>query len=166
MTSRLGQRIKQTRAFASIAEEALLGVVVAASEMREQIDQACKKYDVGTSHYNVLRILRGAPEKGYPRCDVIERMLDPAPDVTRLIDSLEKKGLVKRERCKEDRRMSMHRITDAGRALLDEMHDDVTAVLYRFGERFTEEELIELSHLCERIYAPEAGAVPASDERA
>lgn len=154
MTSKLGQRIKQTKAFESVAEEALLGVIVAAAELSEQISQACKKYDVGPSHYNVLRILRGAPANGYPRGDIIERMLDPAPDVTRLIDSLADKGLVEREQCTEDRRRAMHRITQKGRMLLDEMHDDVVALHAHYGERFSEDELIELSRLCARIYAP------------
>lgn len=162
MKSRLGQRIKQTKAFESPAEEALLGMLVAASEVKEQIEQVCKKYDVGSSHYNVLRILRGAPEKGYPRCDVLQRMLDPAPDVTRLIDSLESKGFVKRERCKEDRRLSLHQITDAGLALLDDMHDDIFSVLDQFGGHFTEVELVEMARLCAKIYSPEP--IPADVE--
>lgn len=155
MNTTLGQRIKQSKAFESAAEEALLSVIVAASEVREQIEQVCRGYGVGSSHYNVLRILRGAPEKGYPRCDVIERMLDPAPDVTRLIDALVDKGLATRERCTDDRRMSMHRITDAGRALLDEMHADIMEVIDLFGARFTDDELVELARLCSRIYASE-----------
>ena len=155
MNSTLGQRIKQSKAFENAAEEALLSVIVAASELREQIEQVSRGYGVGSSHYNVLRILRGAPEKGYPRCDVIERMLDPAPDVTRLIDALVAKGLATRERCNDDRRMSMHKITDAGRALLDDMHAEIMAVVDRFGARFTDDELAELTRLCSRIYALE-----------
>ncbi len=161
MASTLGRRIKQTKAFESVAEEALLSVIVAAAELSEQISRTCKKYGLGPSHYNVLRILRGAPEVGYPRCDIIERMLDPAPDVTRLIDVLTSKGLVDREQCQEDRRRTMHRITDAGRALLDEMHHEVVSMHSSYGERFSEEELIELSRLCGRIYAPEAREQPA-----
>ena len=67
-----------------------------------------KKHGLTFSYYNVLRILRGASDEGYPRCDIIERMIDPAPDVTRLIDQLINKGWVSRARSLEDRRVSLH----------------------------------------------------------
>lgn len=159
MPSKLGERIKQTKEFESTAHEAMLSVLVAASELRERTERACKEHDVGSSHYNVLRILRGAPEEGYSRGDIIERMLDPAPDVTRLIDTLSEKGLVRRERCEHDRRRTLHWITDAGVALLDEMHDEIRGVHEFFADGFTEAELAELSRLCEKIYTTSDGLV-------
>ena len=152
MPSKLGERIKQTKEFESSAHEAMLGVLVAASELRERTERVCKEHGVGSSHYNVLRILRGAPKEGYSRGDIIERMLDPAPDVTRLIDMLSEKGLVRRERCEHDRRRTLHWITDAGAALLDDMHDEIVGVHTFFGDRFTESELAEITRLCEKIY--------------
>jgi DNA-binding MarR family transcriptional regulator len=157
----LGERIKQTKEFESTAHEAMLSVLVAASELRERTERVCKKHGLGSSHYNVLRILGGAPEEGYSRGDIIERMLDPSPDVTRLIDSLSEKGLVRRERCEDDRRRTLHWITDAGVTLLDKMHDEITGVHAFFAERFTEAELAELSRLCEKIYTTSDAAVPS-----
>jgi len=68
--------------------------------------------------YNVLRILRGAGEKGLPTLDISERMIESAPGITRLIDRLETKKLVSRERCATDRRQVFCRITAIGLTLL------------------------------------------------
>ena len=155
--STLGERIRQTKGFESKAQEAMLSLVVAAASVRDQGERRCREHGLSFSHYNVLRILRGAPKEGYARCDIIGRMLDPAPDVTRLIDTLVDKGLVKRERCSEDRRRTMHWITDDGRRKLDEMQQDMTELHVRFGRHFTEEELAELTALCERIFSSETG---------
>ncbi|HTE17140.1 MAG TPA: MarR family transcriptional regulator, partial [Armatimonadota bacterium] len=68
---------------------------------------------------NVLRILRGAGERGLTASDIGDRMITRDPDVTRLVDRLEKRGLVDRWRCGEDRRVVWTRISPAGRELID-----------------------------------------------
>lgn len=151
--SRLANKIKQTKSFESKAQEAMLSLIVAAVEVRDQAERVCREHGLSFSHYNVLRILRGAPETGYPRCDIIGRMLDPAPDVTRLIDTLVERGFVKRERDTEDRRKTLHWITDSGRKLLAEMQQQMADVHIRFGSRFTESELDELMSLLDKVYA-------------
>ena len=160
--SRLGEKIKQTKSFESKAQEAMLSLIVAAVEVRDQAERVCREHGLSFSHYNVLRILRGAPAAGYPRCDIIDRMLDPAPDVTRLIDTLVEKGLVKRERSTEDRRRTLHWVTDAGLKLLAEMQQQMADIHARFGERFSESELDELMSLLDRVYAPQVAGVEAS----
>ena len=153
MPEGLRQRIKQQKAFQSKAQEAMLNLIVAAVHVREQIQRVCKQYGLTQAHYNVLRILRGAPEGGHPRSAIIERMLDPAPDVTRLIDTLVRKGLVVRERSEVDRRMVMHVITAHGEALLETMQDDITAIHAAFDSRIPEADLDDLSRICEHIYS-------------
>lgn len=150
--SELTNKIKRTKSFENKAQEAMLNLIVAAVQVRDEIERVCKNYKLTFAHYNVLRILRGGPSGGYPRCDIIDRMLDPAPDVTRLINTLEKRGLVKRQRSQEDRRITLHWITDSGQELLAQMQDEMDAVHGRFGERFSQKELEELSGLCERLY--------------
>jgi DNA-binding MarR family transcriptional regulator len=79
--------------------------------------QILKSEDLSPTQYNVLRILRGTPE-GLPCGEIAARMITRDPDVTRLLDRLEKRGLVSRCRETEDRRMVMARITPDGLALL------------------------------------------------
>lgn len=67
---------------------------------------------------NVLRILRGAGRAGLPTLEIAERMIEHTPAVARLVDRLEKKGLVRRDRTSEDRRLVLCRITTAGLELL------------------------------------------------
>ncbi len=152
MTSGLQERIKQTRGFDSPAQEAMLNLMVAAATVRGEVEAVCSRYDLAASHYNVLRILAGAPEEGYPRCDILDRMIDRSPDVTRLTDRLVKKGLAERSRSARDRRLTMHRITAQGRRLLREMHADIQAVQNAFAKQLTVEEQRTLSRLCEAIY--------------
>ena len=69
--------------------------------------------------YNVLRILRGAGEKGLPTLEIAERMLERSPGITRLLERLEAKQLVRRKRCNEDRRQVLCHATAEALALLD-----------------------------------------------
>lgn len=153
MAEGLAQRIKQTEPFESPAQEAMLNLFVAAARVRREIEQVCQEYNIQFSHYNILRILRGAHPDGHPRCEIIERMIDPSPDVTRLMDKLEERGLVERSQSTEDRRVTLHHITEKGLALLDDMQPDITAVQDRFGERVADQDLAHLSRICEGIYA-------------
>lgn len=153
MPDGLAKRIKQTKAFESPAQEAMLNLFVTAAHVRREVEQVCQAYDLQFSHYNVLRILRGVHPDGHARCEIIERMLDPAPDVTRLIDKLVARDLVRRMQSAEDRRMTIHRITEQGLRLLDEMQPAITAVHDRFGEHIAPRDLEHLSRICERICA-------------
>lgn len=149
----LRDHIKQTVPFEDRAQEAMLNLFVAAAHVRRRVERACQNYDLQFSHHNVLRILRGAHPGGHPRCEIVERMLDPSPDVTRLIDKLVDRGLVRRSKSPEDRRMTIHTITDEGLALLEELDPEVRAVQKWFDERVSDRDLQHLSRICEGIYA-------------
>lgn len=149
----LREHIKQTVPFEDRAQEAMLNLFVAAAHVRRRVEQVCQQYDLQFSHHNVLRILRGVHPDGHPRCEIVERMLDPSPDVTRLIDKLVDRGLVRRYKSAEDRRVTIHTITDEGLALLDEMDPKVRDVQRWFDERVSDRDLQHLSRICEGIYA-------------
>lgn len=153
----LRDRIKQTRPFESAAQEAMLNLFVASAHARQRIESACREHDLQFSHYNVLRILRGAHPEGHPRCEIIERMIDPSPDVTRLMDKLVERGLVRRSRSQEDRRMRIHTITEDGIDVLDAMHPAIQEVQEWFGRRVSDRDLNHLSRICEGIYAGSEG---------
>ncbi len=146
------QRRLRTRRASPPAEEALLNLLVAASHMRERFDALCAEAGLTSAQYNVLRILRGGPHDGTARCEVADRMVDRAPDVTRLIDRLEEKGLVERRRCPEDRRLSLACITREGLEILARLDPAIEGAGREFGERLGEADCLELSRICERIY--------------
>jgi DNA-binding MarR family transcriptional regulator len=140
-------------------QEAILNVWVTSSFVRGLYEEVFEGADLTLTQYNLLRILNGAYPEGYCRVDLARRMLDRAPDLTRLIDRLARRGLVQRLRSKQDGRQSVARITPRGRHLLELMHPKVRAVERAFSRRLTEAEARELSRLCEKIYGLEASAL-------
>lgn len=152
MTEELRERVKQTEPFEGLDQEAMLSLMVAASSVRNELEKVCNQFGLFNSQYNILRILAGGPPEGYARQEIIDRMIDRGPDVTRLVDQLEEKDLVMRERSEKDRRMVMHHITEKGRALLDEMNEALAPVHKAFGEELSEEELEELARLCAAVF--------------
>jgi DNA-binding MarR family transcriptional regulator len=147
--------IKQAADFESPAEEALLNLLVAADRVRARLDRVCAGHGLTQGQYNVLRILRGAHPAGHPRCEIVARMLEKAPDVTRLVDRLEAQGLVERGRSDEDRRLSVSRITKKGLRLLEQMEPAITEAGRYFAERVSRRDCRELSRICEGVYADE-----------
>jgi len=144
-----------TEKFESPAHEALLNLFVATNHLRDRTELYCREFDLTPPLYNVLRILRGGEPNGYSRGDISRRLIDRAPDVTRLLDRLESRGLVSRVRSEGDRRRSVNRITKKGTDLLDRMYPGIRAIHGSVAERLTEQECIELSRLCEKIYEDE-----------
>ena len=86
--------------------------------------QVLKKEDLSGTQYNVLRILRGSPE-GLPCGEIASRMITRDPDITRLLDRLEKRGLISRSREIKDRRMVITRITPEGLKVLAGLDEPV-----------------------------------------
>jgi len=155
MGEALKRRIKQGADFAGPAQEAMLNLMVAADHFRSLLDRVCAEYGITHGQYNVLRILRGVHPEGHPRCEIAARMLEKAPDVTRLVDRLEAQGLVERARSEADRRLSITRITEKGLALLDEMRPALEEVERYFTERVSRRDARELSRICEGLYGEE-----------
>lgn len=157
MTEALSRRLQQT-AFATPAQEALLSLLVAASTLNDVMDQVCERHDITRPQYNVLRILRGARPGGHARCEIARRMVDRAPDVTRLVDRLQARGLVKRKRGNSDQRQAVTCITEKGVKLLEVMHPEIEARVDGLVERLSQGDCHELSRLCARIFDDPAPA--------
>jgi len=107
--------------------------------------------------YHVLRILRDATTDGLACSAVAERSVSGDPDVTRLLDRLERQGWATRSRDEHDRRVVTARITDEGRRLLDELEAPVSALHARQLERLGAGDLPALRRLLQTV----AGARPA-----
>jgi len=153
MGNGLKNRIKQTPGFSSPTEEAMLNLMVAADHVRNRLDRVCAEYKITHGQYNVLRILRGVHPEGHPRCEIAVRMLERAPDVTRLVDRLEAQELVERDRSEHDRRLSITRITEKGLSVLARMEPAIVEIGKYFGERVSRRDCKELTRICEEIYA-------------
>ena len=119
MAGVVAQELKQKKPFSSPEHEILLGLLIAAARVMEPWGRFLKTTaQLTNTQYNVLRILRGSHPAKLACSDISERMIDRDPDVTRLIDRLEKRGLVKRTRSHRDRRVVEVGITDKGLALV------------------------------------------------
>ena len=110
--------IKQSRPFASPADEAVVTLLRTADRVRTGLAQVIEAYGITLQQYNVLRILRGAGAEGLPTLDIAARMIEHSPGITRLLDRLEARKLVRRVRCPEDRRQVLCHATDTARRLL------------------------------------------------
>src|SRR5918911_1573795 len=112
------RELKQPRPFASPAQEATVALLRTADVVNRLVDSVIERHGITGQQYNVLRILRGAGKQGLPTLEIADRMIEQTPGITRLIDRLEKKRLVSRERCPTDRRQVFCRITREGLALI------------------------------------------------
>ncbi|MGA7305418.1 MAG: MarR family transcriptional regulator [Rhodothermales bacterium] len=120
------EEIKQTRPFPTLEEEAMVSLARTAGKMDHAFAELIKPYGLTPILYNILRILRGAGQTGLCRYEVGDRMITPAPDVTRLLDRLERKGYVTRERDNENRRLVKSMITKSGLDVLDKLNNPVS----------------------------------------
>lgn len=149
MTGRILQEIKQTRPFRTVEEEAHLNLQRTANALNQGIAELLKAHDLTGTQYNVLRILRGAGTDGLTAGEIGDRMVTRDPDVTRLLDRLEKRGLVERWRCTHDRRVVWTRITADGEALIAPLDASVDALHVRQMGPLGEEKLRTLIALLE-----------------
>jgi DNA-binding MarR family transcriptional regulator len=117
-------KLDQKRRAGHLEEAAFLDLLRATDMLSRGLIDVLKSEDLSMTQYNVLRILRGAPE-GLPCGEVANRMITRDPDITRLLDRLEKRGLISRSRETKDRRTVIARITQLGLKLLGRLHEPV-----------------------------------------
>jgi DNA-binding MarR family transcriptional regulator len=110
--------IRQTRPFESAADEAVVTLLATADRVRDALSRVTGAHDITLQQYNVLRILRGAGEQGLPTLEIASRMIEKSPGITRLVDRLEARCLVRRVRCPGDRRQVLCHATETARRLL------------------------------------------------
>lgn len=148
--SRLGQEIRQGRPFANREEEVFLSLQRTASLLMTALARDLKAHDLTPAQYNLLRILRGAGSEALTCGEIGERLVSPGPDVTRLLDRLEQRGLLARERDPEDRRIVRARITDEGLAVLARLDAPVEKTMTRLLGHLGEERLRTLCELLDK----------------
>lgn len=110
---------------AVVPEEVLFLDLARTTELLSRpLEQLLKTEDLSSTQYNVLRILRGAPD-GLTCGEIGNRMITRDPDITRLLDRMEKRQLISRWRDDKDRRVVLTRITEAGLETLAKLDEPV-----------------------------------------
>lgn len=130
--------------------EVKVAILRAADRVRRRMGALLAPHGLSLAQYNALRILRGAGDP-LPTLEVGARMIERTPGVTRLLDGLERKGLVRRERSEEDRRTVLCRITPAGVRLLSELDSPVARSDLSAVEDLEDGETETLERLLERV---------------
>ncbi len=119
--------------------------------MRRERSKVIDPLGLTAQQYNVLRILRGAGEQGLPTLGISERMMEHTPGITRLLDKLEAKKLVRRERQTEDRRQVYCWLTAAGKKVLANVDPLVDECVERSLMALDENELGQFITTLDRI---------------
>ena len=158
-SSALSREIRQKRPFRSARQEATLGLLKTVDLLRRRAADVMEPFGVTDQQYNVLRILRGAGPGGLPTLEIAHRMIEQAPGITRLIDRLEKKGLVVRRRCETDRRQVYCVLAPAGRRLLARM-DAPVAKMDSLLAPLSDDDIATLIRLLDALRAALASPQP------
>jgi DNA-binding MarR family transcriptional regulator len=148
----LAAEIKQTRPFASPAQEATIALLRTTNVVRTRIARLVAREDVTLQQYNVLRILRGA-DGPLSALEIQDRLVEDAPGVSRLIDRLVAKSLVRRDRGTADRRLLECWITGKGLEVLARLDADVNRLDAEVLQALTPIELKRFMELLAKIRA-------------
>ena len=133
--------------FVSNKLKALINIKYTANWLSSKENEFFKPYGISPQQYNILRILRGS--KSQIKVQVVkDRMIERAPNATRLMDKLCEKNLIERERCEHDRRVVFVKINEKGLELLSNIDDNNNLL---FLEKLTEEEATTLSDLLDKM---------------
>jgi DNA-binding MarR family transcriptional regulator len=155
---RIHAELKQTRPLASVHEEAMVALVRTTDVVRARMAAVVGVAGITLQQYNVLRILRGAGAAGIPTLDIGARMVERTPGVTRLLDRLEAKRLVRRRRCSEDKRQVLCWITAPGLSIVNHLDRPVRAANERALRGLRGGEVADLIRLLDAVRADEPAA--------
>ncbi len=147
-------RRQGSRRFDSLEQEAYLSLWRTYDRLRAVEDELFARFDLTSQQYNALRLLRAVHPESLPTLALAERLVSRAPDITRMIDLLEARGLVARARKPTDRRTVLVGITPAGLALLDEIAGPLSECHARQLGHLTAADLKTLTTLLKAARAP------------
>jgi len=145
------EELKQTRPFASKAQEATVALLRTTDMVKRQLARVVEKERITLQQYNVLRILRGARGEPLSALEITERLIEETPGVSRLLDRLVAKGLVRRERCTQDRRRLECFITGRGLEVLARLDDVMARADADALQGLSQKDIVMLNELLSRI---------------
>jgi DNA-binding MarR family transcriptional regulator len=161
--SALQREIRQRKPFRTPSQEAVVGLLRTTDRVRRTLAGVVEPRGVTLQQYNVLRILRGARPRGLPTLEIAARMVEHAPGITRLLDRLQAKALVRRQRRSQDRRQVMCRITPAGLRLLAGLDAGLQRADQSTLGMLSRRDLRRLIALLDRIRAAPAISIKGED---
>ena len=123
--SDLKASLKQSRPFNSLYQEAFLNLARTYTVLSDGLDLVLGPQGLSMTQYNILRMLRGAGPEGLCRNEIGRRLITRMPDVTRLLDRMERDGLISRVRSTEDRRLVNTILTAHGRQIVDNLDREI-----------------------------------------
>jgi DNA-binding MarR family transcriptional regulator len=134
-----------------LEDRLFVAILRAADSLSQQAEQFLKTAGLTGTQYNVLRILRGAEPDGILCRGIAERMISRDPDMTRLLDRMEKHGWITRQRQKDDRRVIKTRISPGGLKLLKKLDQPVHDLHQEQFRHMTGAQLRKLAELLEEL---------------
>jgi len=151
MKRHLLEELQQGKPFETLYEEVYVEILRTSQVTSRWITESLKPSELSGPQFNVLRILRGAGPSGLPSGRIAERMVNHDPDLTRLLDRLEARGLVAKARDTKDRRVVNACITKAGLDLVAKATKDMQALLEERMTPMSAKRLEQLADLLEEV---------------
>lgn len=145
----MSSAVRSRRSVLPLEEEVFVSMQRTADWLLQGVEQLLKEQGLSPAQYNVLRILRGAGPAGQSCREIARHMVTRDPDMTRLLDRMEKRGLIGRERQKIDRRVVTTRVTPAGLKLLKTLDQPVREYHRRRFRHISAARLKSLAQLLE-----------------
>lgn len=155
----LQQELKKKRPFDSPEQAAALNILRTSDRLQTRFLRLFRTYGLTPSQYNVLRILRGEG-RPLPCQEIAARTIQVVPALTGLLDRLQRRGLVRRQRCTDDRRVVHVELTEKAARLLGELDEPLRAAHRRLLGHLSRAELQTLSSLLEKARSALGDAVP------
>ena len=152
---------RRSKKFDSLEQEAYLQLWRTYDRLKELEDRAFERYELSAQQYNALRILRSVRPGTMPTSAIGAKLVSRAPDMTRLLDKLEERGLIRRERRPENRRVVEVGITAEGTEVLDRLAAEVRRCHEAQLGHLSQKGLRELIALLKEARGPHEGAEDA-----
>ncbi|MCO8123463.1 MarR family transcriptional regulator [Stieleria sp. TO1_6] len=146
------------QSFDSLEQEVFLNLWRTYDRVKSLEDEVFAAVSLSAQQYNALRLLKSVYPNAMPTLVLGGRLISRAPDMTRLLDRLEKRGLLVRERRAENRRVVEVRITDEGRSLLNQIHDAVQQSHQKQFGHMSKKALCQLADLLRQARQPHEDA--------
>lgn len=146
----IAEDIKQTRPFRSKSQELAVALLRTANVLRRRFEALTRSEDLTLQQYNVLRILRGA-RTPLPTMEIAERLVEDAPGITRLVNVLDDRGLLRREQWPGDRRQTLCQLTPAGTKLLAKLDRAMDELDDRTGAGMSDHDLDALLRMLGKV---------------
>lgn len=147
----MSSRPHSARSPALLEAQVFIALQKLADALTQEAEQLLKAHNLTGAQYNVLRILRGAEPEGLACSNISDRMISHDPDMTRLLDRMEKRALITRQRQKDDRRVVKTRITPAGLELLKGLDEPVRECHKRQFQHLPATRLKTLAELLDQV---------------